>query len=215
MPESIESFVAKLQAEGVQAGRQQADKLRAAAQAEADKTLADAHAQGEKIIAGARREADGILARGQTELKLAARDTALRLREALERALKAVLAERAHESLADTKFIGTLLHEIVLAYAKDLQQHREVMTINISAEQRDKLKDWALKEIGQQAVDGVRGVFNLRTALAEAGFEYTISGRTVEVTTESVTAALSKLLSPALRELLAEAMNNENAHAAT
>jgi hypothetical protein len=195
MPESIESFVAKLQAEGVRAGQQQADKLRAAAQAEADKTLADAHAQGEKIIADARSEADGILARGQTELKLAARDTALRLREALQRALKAVLAERAHESLADTKFIGTLL--------------------NVPADQRDKLKDWALAEIGQQAIDGVRGVFNLRAALAEAGFEYTISGRTVEVTTESVTAALSELLSPALRELLAEAINNENTHAAT
>lgn len=215
MPESIESFVAKLQAEGVQAGQQQADKLRAAAQAEADKILADAHTEGQKIIADAGSQAEGILARGQTELRLAARDTALRLREALGRALKAILAERTRESLADTKFIGALLHEIVLAYAKDLQQRREVMTINVPAEQRDKLKDWAFAEIGQQAVDGVRGVFNLRTALAEAGFEYTISGRTVEVTTESVTAALSELLSPALRELLAEAMNNENTHAAT
>jgi len=209
MPETIESFVAKLQAEGVQAGQQQAEKLRADAQAQADKMLADAKAAGEKVVADDRSEAEGILARGKTELKLAARDTALRLREAIQRALKAVLAEQAHKTLADTSFIGPLLHEIVLAYAKDLQQHREVMTINIPAEQRDKLKDWALKEIGRQAVDGVRGVFNLRTALAEAGFEYTVSGRTVEVTTESVTAALSDLLSPALRELLAEAMNED------
>ena len=215
MPETIESFVAKLQTEGIQAGQQEADKLRADAQTEANTALADAKAAGEKIIAGAKAEAEGILARGQTELKLAARDTALRLREALQRALEAVLASQAHESLADTEFIGTLLHEIVLTYAKDLQQHREVMTINIPAGQRDKLKAWALQEIGQQAVEGSRGVFNLRTSLAEAGFEYTISGRTVEVTTESVTAALAELLSPALGELLAEAINNENASAAT
>lgn len=211
MPETIESFVAKLQAEGVQVGEQQAQELRADAQAQGDKTIADAKAQAERIVADAHAEAASILARGQTELKLAARDTTLRLREALQRALTAVLAYQAREDLSDTKFVGTLLHEIVLTYAKDLRERRDVMTINIPPDQREKLKDWALAEIGQQAVEGVRGVFDLHTTLAEAGFEYTISGRTVEVTTESVTAAVIDLLSPGLGELLAEAMSEGDA----
>lgn len=209
MPETIESFVAKLQAEGIQAGRQEADKLRAAAQTQAEKTIADAHGQAEKIIADANAKADGILARGRTELKLAARDTTLRLREALQRGLQAALANRVRDELTDTKFIGTLLHEIILTYAKDLHERREVMTVNVSPEKHEKLKQWALDEISQQTVEGIRGVFNLRATLAEAGFEYTISGRTVEVTTESVTAALAELLSPALRKLLAETMNED------
>lgn len=209
MPETIESFVAKLQTEGIEAGQQQADKLLADVQVQADKSLADAKAAGEKIIAGANTEAAGILARGQTELKLAARDTAMRLREALQRALQAVLMHQATESLTDTDFIGKLLHEIVLTYAKDLHERRDVMSINIPAEQSGKLKEWALQEIGQQAVEGMRGTFDLHTTLAEAGFEYTISGRTVEVTSESVTAALADLLSPALRDLLAEAMKED------
>jgi len=211
MSETIESFVNKLQTEGIQAGEKQADKLRAEAQVQADKILADAHNQAERIIADANAQAKSVLQRGQTELKLAARDTALRLREALQRALKAVLAHKVQEALADTNLIGTLLHEIVLSYAKDLKQHREVMTINIPPDKREQLKQWALREIGEQTVEGLRGTFQLQTSLAEAGFEYTISGRTVEVTTDSVTAALSDLLSPALGELLAQAMSEDAA----
>ena len=211
MSETIESFVAKLQSEGVDAGKQQAQELIDQAQTQADTLLADAKKQAAKIIADAQTESEGIVDRGRTELKLASRDIVLKLRETLTEGLKAVLAGEVHDKLDDTALIGTLLHDIVVMYAKQLHEHRDVMQINVPEPQREKLREWALAEIGQQSVDGVRGVFNLHTTLKEAGFEYTIAGRTVEVTTESVTTALAELITPALRDLLDDAMKDSDA----
>jgi vacuolar-type H+-ATPase subunit E/Vma4 len=209
MSDTIESFVAKLQAEGVDAGQQEAAKLIEDAKAQAAKIIADAEAQAKKTADNADAQAQATLERGKTELKLAARDIALKLQETLAQGLEAAIRQAVDSSLNDTAFVGSLLHEIVITYAKDLHQHKDVMTINVPEGKRQQLKDWALAEIGQQAVDGVRGVFNLRTTLAEAGFEYTVSGRTVEVTTSSVTTALAELLTPALREMLTEAMQDK------
>jgi V/A-type H+-transporting ATPase subunit E len=208
MSETIESFVAKLQSEGVDAGKQQAEQLLADARTQADALLADARKQAEKTVAEAETESKAIFERGRTELKLASRDIVLKLRETLAAGLKAVLAGEVQHKLNDTALIGTLLHDIVIMYAKQLHEHREVMQINVPEPQREKLRTWALAEIGQQAVDGVRGTFNLHTTLKEAGFEYTLAGRTVEVTTESVTTALAELITPALRKLLDEAMQD-------
>jgi hypothetical protein len=208
MSETIESFVAKLQSEGVDAGKQQAEQLLTDTQAQADSLLADATKQAEKIVADAKTESQAIFDRGRIELKLASRDIVLKLRETLAEGLKSVLAGEVHDKLDDTALIGTMLHEIVVMYAKQLHDHRDVMQINVPEPQREKLRAWALAEIGQQTVDGVRGVFNLHTTLKESGFEYTIAGRTVEVTTESVTTALAGLITPALREMLDEAMKD-------
>ncbi|MHC4986656.1 MAG: hypothetical protein ACYTFO_10945, partial [Planctomycetota bacterium] len=65
------------------------------------------------------------------------------------------------------------------------------------------LTDWALQEIGQGVIEGARGSVDLKASLAGAGFEYTVSGATVEVTPESVTTALTEMLTPRLREILA------------
>ncbi len=208
MSDTIESFVAKLQSEGVDAGRQEAAKLVEQAKADAERIIADAQSQAQKTAAEAGTAAQATLERGKTELKLAARDIALKLQETLAKGLDAAIQQAVGKTLDDTAFIGTLLHEIVLIYAKDLHQHKDVMTINVPEDKRQQLKDWAMAEIGQQAVEGVRGVFDLRTTLAEAGFEYTVGGRTVEVTTSSVTTALAELLTPALRDILSEAMKD-------
>ena len=92
MAETIETFVAKLQAEGVEAGKQQAQALREEAEKQAKDTLDQAGKQAEKIIAEAKTQAQEILARGKTDLELAARDAALRLQQAIERALASLLA---------------------------------------------------------------------------------------------------------------------------
>ena len=91
MAESIETFVAKLQNEGVQAGREEADKIIADAKKQAEQIVADAQDQSEKTIANANAEAENILSRGKTELSLAARDAVLRLQETLGKCLQAIL----------------------------------------------------------------------------------------------------------------------------
>ena len=58
MAESIESFVAKLQAEGVQAGKDAAEKIREEARQQAREIVQHARSEADKIIAEARSQAE-------------------------------------------------------------------------------------------------------------------------------------------------------------
>lgn len=208
MAETIESFVAKLQAEGVVAGRTEADKIAAKARKDAEAILAQAQAQAKKITDDAQAQAAATLAKSKTDLQLAARDTALRLREALTRAVRAALAAGAKQTLTDAKFLGSLLHDIVMQYVQANLGDRVTMKINVTPEMQQALAAWALKELHQKAEAG-KVSLDLKGALAEAGFEYQVDGANIEVTLTSVVDTLADLVSPALRDLLEQALAGE------
>jgi len=205
MAESIETFVAKLQNEGVEAGRQEAESIVSGAKTEAERTVANAQSQADKIIAQAKAEAENLLSRGQTELSLAARDAVLSLQETLSKSLQAILRYQAGETLHDVGFLGKVLHELILLYAKDELAAKGGITFNVSPELRQELADWALKEIGQDRLDDIGVHMDLHGTLASAGFEYSVAGATIEVTLDSVVETLTGLVGPELRKVLESA----------
>ncbi|MCE5279876.1 MAG: hypothetical protein ABFD92_03320 [Planctomycetaceae bacterium] len=206
MAESIETFVAKLQSEGVEAGQHQAQQIVQAANEQAAKIVEDARRQGQQIVDQANTAAAASLDRAKTQLELACRDAALKLHEAVVRAAKLVLVDATASELDDPRLVGQLLHEIVLSYVKAEQEGNPWLLINVKPEMRDRLRDWALKEIGRGAVDQLRGHFDISATLAQSGFEFTVHGATVEVTADSVADALAQLVAPALRETLRKVM---------
>ena len=205
MAESIETFVAKLQNEGVEAGRQEAQAIVADTKAESEKIVADAQSQADKIIAQAKAEAENLLSRGQTELSLAARDAVLRLQETLSKSLQTILRYQAGVTLQDVNFLGKVLHELILLYAGDELASKGGITFNVSPDLRQELADWALKEIGQDRLDDIGIHMDLHGTLASAGFEYTVAGATIEVTLDSVVETLTSLVGPELRKVLESA----------
>jgi hypothetical protein len=209
MAESLESFVAKLQAEGVQAGRQAAEKIRDEAQAQAKQIVAQARKEAEGIVAQAQGRAKGELDRARTELKLAARDAALRLRDALNKALRAVLAQGAKAALSDTEFLSKTIHDLAVLYAQADLEGRSGLDVRVSPESWKKLSTWALHEVADQALRTSKRTINLTGTLQQEGFELHVAGSTIEVTLESVVNALAELVSPALREVLESALERE------
>ncbi|MDY6912911.1 MAG: hypothetical protein SVT52_00400 [Planctomycetota bacterium] len=203
MAESIESFVTKLQQEGVQAGRQAAEKIRSEAQAQAEEIVSQAEKKAEKLLTDAQQEAENTLARGKTALELASRDTVLHLREALSRAINAVLMDNAKSKLDDADFLGKLMHDVVLQYAKAHSQHKAVR-INVSKDMQKKLTRWALQQTHHKS-DGLP--IDLKSRLAKSGFEYSVDDATVEVTAESVVDTLQELVGPNLGEMLDHAID--------
>lgn len=205
MAETIESFVATLQERGVNAGRQEAEKLVSSARQQSDDIVAEAKTKAKKIVESAEAEAKDVLARSRTDLQLAARDTILGLREALSKAVRAVLTVGAKEKLSDADFLSGLLQQIVMEYAKaECQTHRE-FKINVSHEMQQKLTHWALGCV-QDKKEHENISVDLTGTLSEAGFEYTVDGANVEVTLASVADVLSELVNPNLRAILEEAM---------
>jgi hypothetical protein len=206
MAETIEAFVAKLQAEGVQAGQRAAEQLQAEARRKADETVRQAGAKAKEIVAEAETRREATLAKSRTELQLAARDTVLRLRDALSRAIQAVLARRTEQVLKDVEFLRRLIHDIVMRYVQSDIEHENTITINVPPEMKEQFAHWLLEEL----VHKTNGQsFDLRGTLGEAGFEYEIDGATVEVTQRSVVDALSDLVGPVLREVLNEAAKQD------
>jgi len=201
MADTIESFVAKLQSEGIVAGQEAADKIIADAKRQAETIIEEANQAAAKTRDLAATEADELLARSKGELKLAARDTMLRLREALQQALDNILTQAITKRLDDSDFVATTLHDLIMLYAQaDIEQEQRVV-VSVSPEMQAKLADWAVGEISRRAEQAGMPI-ELQGALSSAGFEYKVLDATVEVTPESVVQVISEIVSPKLRDLI-------------
>ena len=208
MQDNIESFVGRLVRDGVDAGRQEADRLVAAARDEAERIVAAAGEEARRLRDDAQREAAATLARGRSELEMAARDVTLKLRAAIAEAIHAVLARGVAEKLEQDEFLGQLLREVVLAYAKADAAGKSRIEINVATDKREKLVAWALGEIGAARAGGESKApaVEMRSTLDRAGFEYRSDGAVVDVTVDSVVEHLAGLIGPSLRELLRRAV---------
>ncbi|MFH1417391.1 MAG: HrpE/YscL family type III secretion apparatus protein [Planctomycetota bacterium] len=205
---TIEAFVEKLHTDGVEAGQAAAETIRAEAEEQAGQIIADARAQAERIIADAEAQCENLRLRSETELKLAVRDTVLRLRETLERALRHVLSAGVRQLLDDAGFLQELLRDLVSQYVKADIEGAEAIQVNVSKEMQQKLAHWAIETI--RAEHEAQGpLVELRGSLAVAGFEYSIAEGTSEITVESVVHVLSDLVNTELREILAGAVSEE------
>ena len=196
MADTIESFVAKLRVEGIDAGKQEAERIAAEARAEADRVVAAAKARADQLVAAAKVEADAATARGRTELELAVRDAALRLRDGASRAIAAMLARAAERTLADPAWLQATLKDLVRLWA-EAEREGKPLAVKVSAETRAQLAAWALAE--------AKGL-ELQAGLGQAGFAYALRGAQVEVTAESVAQTLKELVSPELQRLVDQAL---------
>ena len=209
MADTIETFVAKLQSEGVEAGKAQAETILADAEQQAQKIVADAHAKAEKIVADAHAEGEGLLERSRTELQLAARDTMLRLRDSLNQSLSAVLARGTREQLADVAFMQELIREVVMAYAKADLEGKRRFELRVQDEMKDKLAEYVHTQIAPDAQKNELPV-EVADSLHAAGFEYEVTGATVEITQDSIVETLKQLVAPRLREVLDKATTQQD-----
>jgi V/A-type H+-transporting ATPase subunit E len=203
MADSIESFVGKLQKDGVEAGKAEAARLVADAEAQGESIVADARKQAEGIIADAQAEARRSLEQGRSELGLAARDVFGRLRKQIAEAIGEVLRVAAGQALADEQFLAGLLHDVVVEYAGKDAEGAWPIEVRISDEVAEKVIDAAVRALADEGKG--EGGLSLSGRLKSAGFEYAVSGGVVEVTDESIAAALGEMIAPKLRELIDKA----------
>lgn len=197
---TLESFVSKLHADGVEAGRKEAERLIQDARDQADSIIGAAEEEARRIVESAEAKAKRESERVNAELRLAGRDAVLQLRSALNVALSALLRRAAAKALNNPEVVGDLLREVVAAYAKADAAGKPGVEIRVSRELANELADWGMNELSQALVNG--GAVDLKATLSEAGFEYRIAGATVEVTPDAALEKLKELVSPRLRDLL-------------
>ena len=109
--------------------------------------VADARSEADKIVAKAKSDAEALGSKGQMELELAVRDTILKLRELLDRALTHLLFHGTENKLADPNYLEEVIREVVAAYARADAGRMLRMKIDIPLAMRDKLSENALADL--------------------------------------------------------------------
>ena len=208
MAHTLQSFVETLRADGVEAGRQAAEKIRDEAQQQAEQMVRDAEAKARQIVEDAEKQAQMTLERTRTDLELAARDTVARLRDVLSQAIDRLLKQAASTTLDDSNFLQELIREVALAYAESDATGEQTIELNVPKSMERKLADWAIASC-RQGDDRQKLSVELHGALATAGFEYKLAGGTVEVTPESVVQVLSQIVTPKLQELVGSSQEDQ------
>lgn len=196
----MEAFVARLHDEGVEAGRQEAERVLREARREAAEIVERAGSEADALVAAAKARVAEEEERGRAELKLAARDAVLELRAALTETLSTILAESVSRELSDAEVVERLLREVMGAYARADADRRPVDIRVPGALARDVTRWWKSE---LSAV--LRGEASVEVnPVLEAGFEYRIDGGTVEMSVEATVAKVMELMRPRLREIVGD-----------
>ncbi len=208
MPKNIEAFVRTLKSEGVDAGKKEAQRIEAEAQAQADEIVAQAQAKADAIIADANAETIRVKSRMDSSLELATRDALLALKEKLSQLLNALLAREVDKALSSEDTLASVLREVIPAYAKTDTKASVSADIAVPEALKGKLLESTLKDLVKALKNqGIQA--EVKNSLAQAGFEYKIEGSTVEVSTDSVTGLLADMIDPELRHILDSAIANQ------
>ena len=97
---------------------------------------------------------------------------------------------------------------MVVQYARADAVGNGAITINVSEPMRHRLTSWVI-ETFHKGAERLDVSVDLHGTLCGAGFEYRISDGAVEITSEAVVRALSDIVNPEFRELIASAADGK------
>jgi V/A-type H+-transporting ATPase subunit E len=108
----VEALIERLRSEGVGSGRAEAEKMVKDAQAEAQTILSKAKAEADQIVDRARTEATNLEKAGRQSLEVAARDTALDLKNRLSQRAAREVKHLVNEEVQRQEILEKLILEV-------------------------------------------------------------------------------------------------------
>ncbi|NBC49114.1 MAG: hypothetical protein GVY22_14265 [Gammaproteobacteria bacterium] len=213
----VEALIERLRDEGVQVGRNAAERIEAEAHREAARILREAEARAKTIRETAREEADALRKGGEEALRLAMRDTVLRLKADLADRFSDEVKRLIAAKMEQEAFLERLILEVA-AQARaesgvDAGQAVEVTLPKalVSPEElrrnplelrEGSLSHFVLSLAGNVLAEGV--TFGVSTDETERGIHLSLEGQEVKIdlTDETVAATLLAHLQPRFRAIL-------------
>ena len=108
----VEALIERLRGEGVASGRAEAEKIVKEAQGDAQTTLSKARAEADQILSRARTEAANLEKAGRQALEVAARDTALDLKNRLLQRAAREVKHLVNEEVQRQEILEKLILEV-------------------------------------------------------------------------------------------------------
>ena len=206
----VQDLIARIRDDGVQAGRQEAEQILADAQRQAARMLEDARAEVEQMRQKARAEIQTEETAALEALKLAARDTGLRLEaevvSAFESCVKRLVSPVAHDGSVIRALLLVLGGHAVEEFVKD--EEIQVLVSDLLFKEADESPE--LQERVRQAVLGItgemlrEGVELIPSSEVEGGARVRLVGENLEIdlTADAIHRVLMKHLLPRFRSIL-------------
>jgi V/A-type H+-transporting ATPase subunit E len=108
----VEVLIQRLRQQGVAAGNTARDEITSKAEQEAARILKEARERADKFVEDAREEADRLQKAGEDALRIAGRDSVLRMRETVTTYFEERVKRLASTELEDPEFLRKLIIEV-------------------------------------------------------------------------------------------------------
>lgn len=161
--DKIQELTSKLYAEGVEKGKEEADKIIAEAKAQRDQIVGDAKKEAEQILASARKETSEMKSNTESELKLFASQASEALKSEITNLVTDKLsAANVKAATEDKSFMQKLITDLVQNWSKN-------ETLTVGVENSDELKKYIAanaknlldKGLNIESVNGLKTGFTL------------------------------------------------------
>ena len=202
----VQQLINRLHQDGVAKGQAEANDLLSEARRQELEILDGAKREANAILAAARDEADRTRAAGEEAIRLAGRDTILKLSEELRADFVRKLRSLIGHTLHDTDFLRQLLLEIAQhAVSSEGQTPPNILLLRESAvgdqsEENDRLNQLVESLVGEALRDGLTFQIEdhdspgVRVQIVDDDLE-------IDLTTDTLTHLLLKHLSPRFRSV--------------
>jgi V/A-type H+-transporting ATPase subunit E len=108
----VEALIARLREEGVQSGRAEAERIVAEAGRQAAAILREAHSKAQEVLRQAREDADRTRAAGEEALRVAMRDSILKMKGHLSTRFSEEVRRLVAADMAQEAFLARLILEV-------------------------------------------------------------------------------------------------------
>ncbi|XSG83852.1 MAG: hypothetical protein ACPW60_08915 [Methylohalobius sp. ZOD2] len=212
----VDALVQRLRDEGVEAGRREAQRLIQQAKQEAESIISDAQAQKNRMLEEARQDAHELSDGGKEALRIAARDSILKLKHQILNLFSEQLHDKISASLQETDLLRRMITQIAAKTRDELDidpaESMEILISEISLDARSLRADpmdLDRDPLVMLALDAIRDTLNpgihlsltkdkfhgIRIALKDRGIE-------IDLSDEGVTALLLAHLQPRFKAIL-------------
>lgn len=192
----ISNLIARIKADGVEAGERERQARLDAAAREAEQMIAQARAEAERIVTAAKEESERRKRQLDAELRMAARDFVLGLHERLStQVIAPATADVVQAALADDQAIA----ELVVAVLGERVQGAQ---LTLDADRRTALEAAILRRIDDRAA---AGAIEITGEAGLGGFRLTREGDAFawDMSHDAIARELARLVEPSLRAALA------------
>lgn len=195
MTEDLQAILDKIQQDGIEKAEEKADEIISTARAEANNLVQQAKKEAASLVENAKSEADAFEKRAAESIRQSARNTVMKVENALQQMFDKVLLEQINQQMSDNTIMAEIMRTVINHY---IEENPEPLTIKATTRVIELLRH---ELQGKMSDKGVEIVIDQNSG---RGFSITMDKGRIEhtFTSKAIADTIATMLRPQLAELM-------------